>query len=220
MEKIVRDNYPSFNDFLEDLQPVLDVVKISIEQLISDCKEFSQSITNVERSIDIGNLNDSSKFHPLDKVLVKVLPVLPEASKRVELLDEEVKLSIMEFESLMQRHGEDSADKFAKNSFFKKFADFINQYKRAQAQNLKAEEEERLYQTHKKMVEEQQKRAEEKERSENATEEDASEENEDRRAMMDKLLEQLKNAGPVKADPLSARKRAMIRKKMLNDSEL
>lgn len=219
VEKIVRDNYPSFNDFLEDLQPVLDVVKISIEQLISDCKEFSQSITNVERSIDIGNLNDSSKFHPLDKVLVKVLPVLPEASKRVELLDEEVKLSIMEFESLMQRYGEDSADKFAKNSFFKKFADFINEYKRAQAQNLKAEEEERLYQTHKKMVEEQQKRAEEKERSENATEEDASEENEDRRAMMDKLLEQLKNAGPVKADPLSARKRAMIRKKMLNDSE-
>lgn len=82
VEKIVRLNYPSFNDFLSELEPVLDVVKVSIEQLVNDCKDFSQSIVNVERSVEIGNLSDSSKFHPLDKVLIKTLPVLPEARKR------------------------------------------------------------------------------------------------------------------------------------------
>lgn len=220
VEKIVRDNYPSFNEFLIDLQPVLDVVKISIEQLVHDCNSFSQSVKNVQRSVEIGNLSDSSKFHPLDKGLTKVLPVLSEASKKVELLDEEVKLSLMEFESLMQRYGEDSADKFAKNSFFKKFADFINEYKKAQAQNLKAEEEERLYQKHKEMVEEQQRRAEAKGNSSSgAGEQSNDEEAEDRREIMDKLLEQLKNAAPTKADPSSARKRAMVRKKLLTDKD-
>lgn len=221
VEKIVRDNYPSFNDFLIDLQPVLDVVKISIEQLVYDCNSFCQSITNVQRSVEIGNLSDSSKFHPMDRVLSKVLPVLSEASKKVELLDEEVKLSVMEFEGLMQRYGEDSADKFAKNSFFKKFADFINEYKRAQTQNLKVEEEEKLYLKHKKMVEEQQRKAEAKSRSvsSNGDGKAKGEETEDRREMMDKLLEQLKNAAPAKSDPSSARKRAMIRKKLLTDKD-
>ena len=224
VEKIVRLNYPSFNDFLSELEPVLDVVKVSIEQLVNDCKDFSQSIVNVERSVEIGNLSDSSKFHPLDKVLIKTLPVLPEARKKGDLLEDEVKLTIMEFESLMHTYGEDSGDKFAKISFFKKFADFINEYKKAQAQNLAAEEEERLYIKHKKMVEEQQKRAQEKEKQKENSNSPSSEGNEedeaeDRRAVMDKLLEQLKNAGPAKSDPSSARKRALVRKKYLSEKD-
>ncbi|QLG70161.1 hypothetical protein HG535_0A01000 [Zygotorulaspora mrakii] len=221
VEKIVRENYPSFNDFLTELQPVIEVTKVSIDQLVSDCMEFCQSIINVERSIEIGNLSDSSKFHPSDRVLSKVLPALPEARKKSDLLDEEVRLSIMEFEGLMQRYGEDSGDKFAKNSFFKKFADFIAEYKRAQTQNIKAEEEERIYERHKKMIEEQQKRLKEQEAVQNETNSDSgdSKGSEDRRAMMDKLLDQLKNAGPTKSDPSSARKRAMIRKKLTADKD-
>ena len=42
---------------------------------------------------------------------------------------------------------------------------------------------------------------------------------EDRRAVMDKLLEQLKNAGPAKSDPSSARKRALVRKKYLSEKD-
>lgn len=227
VEKIVRKNYPKFGDFLKELEPVLDVVKISIEQLVNDCKEFSQSIVNVERSIDIGNLSDSSKFHPLDRVLVKVLPVLPEALRKGDLLNDEVKLTIMEFNNLMQIYGEDCDDKFAKDSFFKKFADFIQEYKKAQLQNLKAEEEELAYEKHKKMIEEQQKKAElaqqkqrERESGKDSSNNDSleeSSENGDKRAVMDVLLEQLKNAGTTKADPSSARKRALARKKMAVD---
>lgn len=224
VEKIIRGNYPSFNDFLKELEPVLDVTKISIDQLVNDCQEYSQAVTNVERSIDIGNLSDSSKFHPLDRVLIKVLPVLPEARKKCDLLDDEVRLSIMEFENLMQKYGEDSGDKFAKNSFFKKFADFVQEYKKAQRQNFKVEEEERVYERHKKMVEDQQRKEQTPSRPRSSDTsgdgEDAEDEDDrDRRAMMDKLLDQLKNAGPTTSDPSSARKRAMVRRKLLNDKD-
>ena len=228
VEKIVRTNYPSFNDFLKELEPLSDVVKVSIDQLITDCRSFTQSVINVERSVNIGNLSDSSNFHPQDRVLAKVLPVLPEARKKADLLENEVKLTMLEFSGLLQIYGEDSEDKFAKNSFFRKFVDFINEYKKAQAQNIKAEDEEKLYEKHKKMVEDQQRKqqTEEEERrkrlehvNDNNDDEDGGEE-EDRRAVMDKLLEQLKNAGPQKSDPTSARKRALVRKKVIGDRDL
>ncbi|CAL9733133.1 protein Bni1p [Monosporozyma unispora] len=218
VESIVRKNYPKFNDFLKDLEPVLNVVKISIEQLVNDCRDFSNTIINVQRSIDIGNLSDSSKFHPLDRVLIKVLPVLPEARKKGDLLTDEVKLTIMEFNNLMQVYGEDSSDKFAKDSFFKKFADFLQEYKKAQNQNMKVEEEEMLYEKHKRMIEEQQRKADlarEKENRKESDEEDSK--NGDNRAVMDSLMEQLKNAGTTKTDPSSARKRAMARKNMVRE---
>ncbi|CCE62118.1 hypothetical protein TPHA_0B04490 [Tetrapisispora phaffii CBS 4417] len=222
VEKIIRENYPEFNGFIEELEPVLDVVKISVEQLVNDCNEFTQSIMNVERSLEIGNLSDSSKFHPLDKVITKVLPVLPEATKKSDLLTDEVKLTFMEFEALMQKFGEDSGDKFAQNSFFKKFADFINEYKKARAQNLKAEEEVRKYERHKQMVEEQQRKAKEQEKNYMETgvsDSESAEAKGDNRGHMDKLLAQLKNAGPARSDPSSARKRAVMRKKLLSEKD-
>ncbi|KAL3230451.1 Protein BNI1 [Nakaseomyces bracarensis] len=226
VEKIVRTNYPEFNNFLEELEPIFDVVKISIEQLVNDCNDFNQAIQNVQRSIEIGNLSDSSKFHPLDKVLVKVRPKLPEARKKAELLSDEKKLTIMEFEKIMQTYGEDYGDKFAKISFFKKFADFLSEYKKAQAQNLRVEEEEAAYERHKKMVEEQQRKAQEAEetqtsqRGEGESDEDSESDTGDRRAVMDKLLEQLKNAGPSKNDPSSARKRALLRKRIHQEKQI
>ena len=228
VEKIVRKNYPKFNNFLKELEPILDVAKVSIEQLVNDCKNFIQSILNVERSIDIGNLSDSSKFHPLDRVLVKVLPVLPDARRKGDLLNDEVKLTIMEFKNLMQIYGEDYNDKFAKNSFFKKFADFTQEYKKAQSQNLKAEEEELAYKKHKQMIEEQQRKAElaRKRQGEssidnkNGNHSQDSPEDCDKRAVMDVLLEQLKNAGTTKTDPSLARKRALARKKMASEKNI
>lgn len=225
VEKIVRTNYPEFNNFLEELEPIFDVVKISIEQLVNDCDDFSQGVQNVERSIEIGNLSDSSKFHPYDKVLVKVRPKLPEARKKADLLSDEKKLTIMEFENIMQIYGEDYGDKFAKISFFKKFADFLTEYKKAQAQNMRVEEEEAAYERHKKMVEEQQRKAQEAEeqsrdrRGEGESDEEDDSETGDRRAVMDKLLEQLKNAGPSKTDPSSARKRALLRRKIHQEKQ-
>ncbi|SCU95786.1 LAFA_0G02300g1_1 [Lachancea sp. 'fantastica'] len=221
VEKIIRETYPEFNTFIQDLEPVTAAVKISIEQVAQECNGFSQAVLNVERSIDIGNLSDPLKFHPNDRVLMKVLPVLPEAKKKGELLVDEMKLTLMEFDNLMKLFGEDPVDKFSKNSFFKKFSDFLLEYKKAQSFNLKIEEEERAYERRKKMVEDQQKRAEEKEHQEAMRNNNDKDDDSDNSAangdryVMDKLLEKLKNAGPAKSDPSSARKRAVARRKLL-----
>ncbi|SSD58416.1 related to Protein BNI1 [Saccharomycodes ludwigii] len=220
VEFIIRQNYPEFNGFLKDLEPVLEVVKISVDQLIYDCKEYSNNVNNVIKSIEIGNLSDSSKFHPHDKVLYKVTPLLPDAKSKSQLLTDEVMLTMMEFENLMQLFSEDSDDKFAKNSFFKKFADFIAEYKKAQAYNLKIEEEEKSYERRKKLVEEQQRKINEsitnsQNRSLNGdmdNDNNSSEANE--RDVMDKLLDKLKKSGPTKGDASSARRRALTRKRL------
>lgn len=216
VEKIIRDNYPEYSHFVEELEPIFNVTKISIEQLVADCREFSQSIKNIERSIEIGNLSDPSKFHPWDRVLNKVVPVLPEARKKADLLNDEVKLSLLEFENLMKKFGEDANDKFSKNSFFQKFADFITDFKKAKTFNQKIEEEERAYERRKKLIEDQQRKQQESAQGDSldgANSFNAA--NNDDRDVMDKLLNKLKNAGPAKGDPSSARKRALARKRLM-----
>ncbi|SCU96699.1 LADA_0H02278g1_1 [Lachancea dasiensis] len=221
VETIVRETYPEFNSFIKELEPVIAAVKISIEQVAQDCKEYSQGIVNVERSVDIGNLSDSLKFHPNDRILLKVLPILPEARKKGDLLVDEMKLTLLEFDNLMKLFGEDAVDKFSRNSFFKKFADFLQEYKKAQSFNLKMEEEEKSYERKKKLVEDQQRRAQEKKDAQTG-EDDNGNSNENHtkggdRDVMDKLLERLKNVGPAKGDPSSARKRAEARRKLLHN---
>ncbi|CCH45782.1 hypothetical protein BN7_5368 [Wickerhamomyces ciferrii] len=204
VEKVVRKAYPEVESFLEELSKCYDVAKLAIENLATDSKDFSQGIKNVEASIDIGNLSDSSKFHPRDKVLTKVLPVLPEARRKGDLLQEQTKMTITEFDKLMRYFGEDPTDTFAKNSFFRKFVDFMNDYKKARKDNLQREEEERAYEVRKKMME--------TSKSRDSASDSKDEEGDN---VMDALLEKLKAAGPSKGQPSSARKRALARRNML-----
>jgi cytokinesis protein len=206
VEKIVRNAFPEDEKFVDELTKTADVVKLSIEQLGNDARDFTQNIKNVETSIDVGNLSDSSKFHPNDKVLNKVLPVLPEAKRKSDLLQDQAKLTMAEFEKLMRFFGEDPGDSFAKNSFFSKFVDFTNDYKKARRENLKREEEERIYEQRKKLLEVSKKSGDE----DNGPEEGDRGEN-----VMDTLLEKLKAAGPAKGNVNSARKRAQARKNLM-----
>jgi len=206
VEKVVRKAYPDEEKFLEELNRCYDVAKVSVEQLSNDSRDFSQSIKNVEASIDVGNLSDSSKFHPKDRVLTKVLPVLPEAKRKGDLLSDQTKITITEFEKLMRYFGEDPSDSFAKNSFFRKFVEFMNDYKKARRENLVREEEERAYEQRKKMMET-------PKRSVSASSGQQGEDSGDN--VMDALLEKLKAAGPSKGHASSARKRALARKQLL-----
>ncbi len=212
VEKVVRKAYPDEEKFLEELSNCYDVAKVSVEQLANDSKDFTQSIKNVETSIDIGNLSDSSKFHPRDKVLTKVLPVLPEARRKGELLNDQTKLTIIEFEKLMRYFGEDPTDSFSKNSFFRKFVDFMNDYKKARRENLAREEEERAYEQRKKMMETPKRSV-----SGTPTTQQGDDGGEN---VMDSLLEKLKAAGPSKGQASSARKRALARKNLLQHKKV
>lgn len=203
VEKIVRTQYPQLLNFLDDLSKCLEISKFSIETIANDCKDYAQSIKNVQSSIDIGNLSDVSKFHPHDKILKLVLPVLPKAKRKGELLLDQSGYTLKEFDQLMRYFGEDPSDSFVRNSFISKFGNFVKDFKRAQTENIKREEELRIYENRKKLYETPRKRVENNEAN------DDSDSN-----VMDSLLEKLKAAGP-KGEPSSARKRALMRKHLL-----
>lgn len=219
VEKIVRMHYPQFSMFLKELEPLYEVTKISIDQLENDCKNYQKSISNVETSLERGNLKDSSKFHPQDRLISKVLPVISDCKKKADLLSDEVMLSMMEFESLMKLFGEDSSDQFAKNNFFRKFTDFMQVYKKIAEMNKRVEEEERSYEARKKILDEQEERVKQKKLQENG---EGNEINKtpDERNVMDNLLSKLKNAGPNKTDSSTARSRAKARKDLLEKSQV
>lgn len=214
VEKIVRNYYPHLASFTKDLNPLLDVIKISVDQLVNDCNTYKKTIQNVETSLEKGNLKDSSKFHPDDRVISKILPVIPDCKKRADLLGDELMLTMMEFDSLMKLFGEDANDHFAKNNFFRKFTDFVQQFKKAGELNKRTEEEERAYERRKKLLEEQE---EEKQKSQEEEVEVNGETvvSEDRN-VMDSLLSRLKNAGPSKTDSSTARSRAKARKELID----
>lgn len=210
VEKIIRQVYPEFGNFMEELRSVNEAANLSIEVIESDCNEYYSSIFNVERLIDIGSLSDSSLFHPKDEIYSVVLPKLPEAKRKAELLTEQNKIIVNGFSRLMKFFGENPNDNFAKNSFFKKFADFMSDYKKAQTDNMKREEEFRVYEQRKLMIEKsnEEKQAQMKQRnvSSNAKGVDA---------VMDTLLAKLKQVGANKGDPSSAKRKALARKKLM-----
>lgn len=209
VEKIIRTQYPDLLEFIEELARCQDIAKFSIENIKNDCRDYAASIKNVQSSLDIGNLSDISKFHPEDRILKVILPVLPRAKRKAELLIDQSKYTMKEFDDLMIYFGEDPNDQFVKNSFISKFSNFITDFKRVQKENMKREEEIRLYEQRKKLLETPQ-------RPKTNGNEDNNSGEDSEYNVMDSLLEKLK-AGGNKGDAPSARKRALIRKQLLEN---
>lgn len=212
VEKLIRTQYPEYLEFLDELARCNETAKYSIEHIYNDCKDYVQSIKNVQSSVDIGNLSDISKFHPLDRVLKLVLPALPKASRKAGLLLDQADYTLKQFEDLMLYFGEDAQDLFVKNSFISKFTNFMKDFKRAQTENLKREEEIRIYEQRKKLAE----AANKKNGSGTSTPNSTTDNNEDE-GVMDSLLEKLKLVGPAKGEPSSARKKALMRRQILEN---
>ncbi|KAM9910526.1 hypothetical protein OXX69_004397 [Metschnikowia pulcherrima] len=210
VEKTIRTNYPEVLDFLEELAVCAEVAKYSIEVLSSDTREYAQSIKNVQSSIDFGNLSDVSKFHPQDRVLKLVSPLLPKAKKKAELLLDQASFTFKEFDNLMLYFGEDPTDSFVRNSFISKFTNFMIEFKKAQRENMKREEELKVYEQRKRLLENANKQTQAKQ---------DSVESDPETNVMDTLLEKLKAAGSERGEPTSARKRALMRKHLLENTQ-
>lgn len=209
VEKTVRTMYPELLDFMEDLATCIPVAKFSIENISSDCKDYDKAIRNVQSSIEIGNLSDVSSFHPRDRVLKVVTPTLPKAQKKADLLQDQANYTLKEFEKLMRYFGEDPSDSFVRNSFFSKFTNFLTEFKKVQRENMKREEELRVYEQRKKLLENTAKKSKQDKDSNDDDGEDSN--------IMDSLLEKLKAAGPQKGEPSSARKRALMKKHLMEN---
>lgn len=209
VEKTIRTLYPELLDFLNELLRCVEVSKFSIENISSECKEYAQAINNVQSSIDMGNLSDVSAFHPRDRVLKVLTPLVPKAKRKVDLLLDQSTYTFKEFDKLMRYFGEDPSDSFVRNSFISKFTNFMNDFKKAQRENIKREEELRVYEQRKKLLESANKQATVTKEELNSDDSDVN--------VMDSLLEKLKASGPQRGEPSSARKRALMKKHIMEN---
>lgn len=92
-------------------------------------KRFIDNINNIQTSVDSGNLSDPKKFHPQDRVLQVILPILPEARKKAGYLKDHLDAMSKTFNDLLTYYGEDPADETSRKRFFKMIADFLKNYK-------------------------------------------------------------------------------------------
>ena len=129
VERIVRKQYPEWEGFVDDIGGVLNVQKLNVEQLRLDAKKYIDNIRNVQMSLDSGNLSDSKKFHPQDRVNQVVQRSMKEARRKAEqmrlYLDEMNRV----YDDIMVFYGEDSTDENARREFFDKLAKFVTEWK-------------------------------------------------------------------------------------------
>ena len=129
IERIVRTQYPEYEDFVDEIGGVSAARKISIEQLQLDAKKYIDNIKNVQSSLDSGNLSDPKKFHPEDRVSVVVQRNMKEARRKADQMELYLDEMTKTFDDIMTFYGEDSADENARRDFFAKLANFVNEWK-------------------------------------------------------------------------------------------
>lgn len=140
VERIVRQQYPEWEDFANDIQGVLTAQKINIEQLQADARRYIDNIRNVQMSLDSGNLSDPKKFHPQDRVSQVVQRCMKDARRKAEQMELYLEEMMKTYNDIMTFYGEDPTDENARRDFFAKLAHFISEWKRSREKNLQLEE--------------------------------------------------------------------------------
>ncbi|AAS54127.1 AGL364Cp [Eremothecium gossypii ATCC 10895] len=140
IERIIRTRYPELHNFAEDLEKVQDMANIIVQHVQQEAQEFRERISNLERSLTVGALSDSSRFHPKDQFLSKTASSIQHARKKAELLIDQSTLTMGDFEKLVSYWGEDTKDIQSRNTFFQKFLDFVALFKKASKENIEREE--------------------------------------------------------------------------------
>ncbi|KAF2744327.1 FH2-domain-containing protein [Sporormia fimetaria CBS 119925] len=143
VERIVRNQYPGWENWTEEVGGVVAAQKVNVEQLITDSKRYIDNVKNVQMSLDAGNLSDPTKFHPEDKVAVVVQRSMKEARRKAEqmavLLEDMQKM----YDDIMAFYGEDAQDESARRDFFAKLANFVVEWKKSKEKNTALEEQHR-----------------------------------------------------------------------------
>ena len=129
VERTVRSKFPEYEAFLDELYECHSLEKADVDHLMKESKIFIDNINNIQGSVDFGNLSDKSKFHPQDRVLQVLLPILPEARKKAGYISDHLKEMKTTFDQLMTYFGEDPNDESARKGFFRKISQFLKDYK-------------------------------------------------------------------------------------------
>ncbi|KAK4105017.1 hypothetical protein N658DRAFT_198122 [Parathielavia hyrcaniae] len=143
VERIVRNQYPEWENFADDIAGVMTVQKVNIEQLQADAKSYIANINNVQRALDSGSLSDPKKFHPQDRVLQIVGRCMKEARRKAEQMEVYLEEMVRTYNDIMTFYGEDPSDDNARRDFFAKLALFVNEWKKSHQKNAQLEEQRR-----------------------------------------------------------------------------
>lgn len=203
VERIVRQQYPEWDAFVDDIQGVMIAQKINIEQLQTDAKKYIDNVRNVQASLDSGNLSDPKKFHPQDRVSQIVQRSMKEARRKAEQMELYLEEMSRTYNEIMAFYGEDPTDENARRDFFAKLALFIGEWKRSREKNVTFEKQRR-------MNEESMRRKANLQVAANARA-DAGPVSPSSAGAMDSLLEKLRAAAPQTRDQRDRRRRARLK---------
>lgn len=129
VERIVRNQYPEWEHFTDDIGGVVTAQKLNVEQLKLDAKRYIDNIKNVQASLDSGNLSDPKKFHPQDRVSQVVHRSMKDARRKSEQMQLYLDEMTRSYDDIMTFYGEDSTDENARRDFFAKLAGFVTEWK-------------------------------------------------------------------------------------------
>lgn len=203
VERIVRQQYPEWDVFADDIQGVMVAQKINIEALQTDAKKYIDNVRNVQMSLDSGNLSDPKKFHPQDRVAQIVQRTMKEARRKAEQMDLYLEEMSRTYNEIMAFYGEDATDENARRDFFAKLALFISEWKKSREKNVTFEKQRRIN--------------EESMRRKNANLQvalgraDAGPVSPSSAGAMDSLIEKLRAAAPQGRDKREQRRRARLK---------
>ena len=129
VERIVRNQYPEWEQFVDDIGGVVAAQKLNVEQLQLEAKRYIDNIKNVQASLDSGNLSDTKKFHPQDRVSLVVQRSMKDARRKAEQMQLYLEEMVRTYDDIMVFYGEDSSDENARRDFFAKLATFVVEWK-------------------------------------------------------------------------------------------
>lgn len=129
VERIVRNQYPEWENFVDEINGVINLQKLNVDQLRSDAKKYIDNIKNVQTSLDAGNLSDPKNFHPQDRVSQIVQRSMKDARRKAEQLSLYLEDMTKTYNDIMVFYGEDSGDENARRDFFAKLGSFLMEWK-------------------------------------------------------------------------------------------
>ena len=129
VERIVRNQYPEWEGFIDEISGVINIQKANVDQLQQDAKQYISNIKNVQSSLDAGNLSDPKKFHPQDRVNLVVQRCMKDARRKAEQMEMYLDEMSSTYDDILAFYGEDNTDEAARRDFFGKLSGFVTEWK-------------------------------------------------------------------------------------------
>ncbi|CDO95821.1 unnamed protein product [Kluyveromyces dobzhanskii CBS 2104] len=152
IERIIRQKYPDIYEFTRDLRRLSDLGKISIDSVELEVNEYYEKIMRIKNSFECGKLSHVDMHHPKDKFRNKIGAKLPSAIRKAEILRNQCKLTMNEFNSVMRYCGDDPTNAETKSTFFKNFSEFLTLFNKVSQENKEREEMDRVYEQRQQLL--------------------------------------------------------------------